>query len=186
MRVQDPWLNSVYEIDFHLQRSLHARKHTDPTPLRVKPIPITVICRIAVLATSDVVDDTFQAAADMIIIAFFFLLHPGEYMDNNKDPFRLTDTQLFIGDTRLQLLTAPASELCLAWFASLTFTSQKNGVRGEVIGLTCSGDPYLCPVQAIIRRVLYLCLHMAIPMTPLARVFRTPNKVTVFYLTTCI
>jgi hypothetical protein len=75
-----------------------------------------------------VVDNTFQSAADMIIIAFFFLFRPGEYMDNNKDPFRLTDMQLFIGDTRLPLLTTPASEHCLARFASLTFTSQKNGV----------------------------------------------------------
>jgi hypothetical protein len=97
-------------------------------------------------------------------------------MDKNKDSFRLTDMQLFIGDTRLPLLTVPASELCLAWFASLMFTSQKNGVRGKVIGLACSGNPYLCPVQAIIRRVLYLCLHMAPPTTPLARVFHTPTR----------
>jgi hypothetical protein len=115
-----------------------------------------------------VVDNTFQAAADMIIITFFFLLRPGEYTDNNKDPFRLTDTQLFIRDTRLPLLTAPALELCLARFASLTFTSQKNGVRGKVIGLACSGNPYLCPVQAIICHVLYLHSHMAPPTTPLA------------------
>ncbi len=107
-------------------------------------------------------------------------------MDNNKDPFRLTDKQLFIRDTRLPLLTAPALELCLAWLASLTFTSQKNGVCGKVIGLACSGDPYLCPVQAIICRMLYLRLHMAPPTTPLARVFHTPNKITMSYLTSCI
>jgi hypothetical protein len=122
----------------------------------------------------------------MIIIAFFFLLRPGEYTDNNKDPFHLTDTQLFIGDTRLPPLSVPASELCLAWFASLTFTSQKNGVCGKVIGLACSGNPYLCPVQAIICRVLYLRLHMAPPTTPLAQVFHIPNKVTTSYLTSCI
>ncbi len=89
-------------------------------------------------------------------------------MDNNKDPFCLTDTQLFIGDTRLPLLTKPALELCMARFASLMFTSQKNGVRGKVFGLACSGNPYLCPVQAIIRRVLYLHSHIAPPTTPLA------------------
>jgi hypothetical protein len=186
MGAQDLRLNSAYKIDFCLQRTLRPWKHTDPTPLRVKPIPITVIRWIAVLTTSDVVDDTFQAGADMIIITFFFLFRPGEYLDNNKDPFRLTDTQLFIGDTRLPLLIAPASELCLARFASLIFTSQKNGVRGKVIGLACSSNPYLCPVQAIIRRVLYLRLHMAPPTTPLARVFHTRNKVNTSYLTSCI
>jgi hypothetical protein len=75
----------------------------------------------------------------------------------------------------------------VATFASLTFTTQrlkkKNGVSGEVTGLACSGDPYLCPVKAIIRRVLFLCSHLAPPSTPLARVFHTPNKVTATYLT---
>jgi hypothetical protein len=137
----DPRLNSAFKIDFRLQCTLAAWKITDPAPLRVKPIPISVIRRIAVMATSDTGDDTYHAAADMVIIAFFFLLRLGEYTDNDKNPFRLTDTQLFIGDTRLQLLTAPTEELCRARFASLTFTSQKNGVRGEVIGLACSGDP---------------------------------------------
>jgi hypothetical protein len=136
-----------------------------------------------VSATSDVVDETYRAACNMIVIAFFFLLRPGEYTDNNKDPFRLADTQLFIGDTRLDLARAPDSELQVAHFTSLTFTSQKNGVRGEVIGLACSGDPYLCPVKAIIRQVLYLRLHSAPPSTPLAHVFHTPDKVTATYLT---
>ncbi|KAL7523299.1 hypothetical protein ACHAWF_000463, partial [Thalassiosira exigua] len=47
-------------------------------------------------------------------------------------------------------------QLLQARFGSLTFTEQKNGVRGEVIGLECSGDPYLCPVKALVRRVFYL------------------------------
>ncbi len=186
MGAHDPRLNSVHEINFRLQRTLHAWKHTDPAPLHVKPIPIPVIRRISVSATSDLADDTIRAATDIIIIAFFFLLRPGEYTDNNNDPFHLADMQLFIGDTRLPLLTAPASELCLARFASLTFTSQKNGVRGKVIGLTCSGNPSLCPFQAIIRCVLYLRSHTAPPTTPLARVFNTPNKVTASFLTSCI
>jgi hypothetical protein len=166
MGAHDPRLNSAHEIDFHLQQTLCAWKHTDPEPLCVKPIPIPVIRRIAVSATLDLADNTFRAAVDMIIIAFFFLLCPGEYTDINNDPFHLADMQLFIGDTRLQLLTALASELCLARFASLMFTSQKNGVHGKMIGLTCSGDPSLCPVQAIIQCVLYLHLHMAPPQHP--------------------
>ncbi|KAL3826648.1 hypothetical protein ACHAXA_009089 [Cyclostephanos tholiformis] len=146
MGAKDPRLNSASKIDFRIQ------------------------C-ILPLATS-----TFQAASDMIILAFFFLLRPGEYTDNDGDPFRLADVQLFIGDTRLPQLMAPASELCLARFALLTFTTQKNGVRGEVIGLACS-------VQAIIRQVIYLRSHSATLSTPLARVFNTPDKVTASYLT---
>jgi hypothetical protein len=183
MGTKDPRLNPAFQIDFRIHRTLRAWKQSDPAPLRVKPIPVSVIRTLAVWATADTVTETYQAACNMIIIAFFFLLCPGKYTDNNKDPFCLADTQLFIGDTHLDLSCSPDSELKVATFASLTFTSQKNGVRGEVIGLACSSDPYLCPVKAIIRRVLFLRLHLAPPSTPLARVFHTPDKVTVTYLT---
>ena len=122
----------------------------------------------------------------MIIIAFFFLLRPGEYTDNNKDPFQLKDVQLFIGPTRIDLNVAPVEQLRQARFASLTFTTQKNGVRGEVIGLACSGDPYLCPVKALTRRVLYLRQHSAPPTTPIARVFNASTSVTSSTITSCI
>ncbi len=121
MGSQDPRLNSAFKIDFHLQRTLRAWSHTDPAPLRVKLLPVSVIRPIAVLATSDFASDTFKASCDMIIIIFFFLLRPGEYTDNNRDPFRLADTQLFIGDRRLDFGTAPTSELQVARFASLTY-----------------------------------------------------------------
>lgn len=122
----------------------------------------------------------------MIIIGFFFLLRPGEYTDNNNDPFRFEDVQLFIGDTRLNLTTSPIEQIQQSRFASLTFTSQKNGVRGEVIGLACSGDPFVCPVRAIARRVLYLRQHKAPPSTPLARVFHSTTRVTAEVLTNYI
>ena len=67
----------------------------------------------------------------MIIIAFFFLLRPGEYTDNNSNstPFHLEDVQLFIGSRSLDLLTASDAELHQARFSALTFTDQKNTVR---------------------------------------------------------
>ena len=183
----DPRLNSAHKIDFRLQRTLKAWKSTDPAPDRVKPIPITVIRRIATLAqTTHAADAAFCATADMIVIAFFFLLRPGEYTDNPNNPFRLADVQLFIGDTRIDLTTAPFKQIQQARFASLAFTTQKNGVRSEVIGLARSGDPYLCPVLSIIRRVLYLRRHSAPSNTPLARVFGGTSTVTAAAITTCI
>jgi hypothetical protein len=59
MGAKDPRLNSAFQIDFCIQRTLRAWKQQDPTPLRVKPIPITVVRRITVSAMADVVDDTF-------------------------------------------------------------------------------------------------------------------------------
>lgn len=115
------------------------------------------------------------AIADMICLAFFFLLRPGEYTSASADsaPFTLHDVQLFVGLTRLNLQTAPDAELLSATFASLTFTTQKNGVRGEVVGHSRSGNPQFCPVLSIARRVLHLRQHNAPLNTPLASFFIT-------------
>ena len=39
-----------------------------------------------------------------------------------------------------------------------------------------SGDPYLCPVLAMVRRVCHLRAHGAPPSTPLARVFTSDGR----------
>ena len=108
-------------------------KKFNPAPDRVKPIPIQVIKQVAILA-QHATSQQIKAIADMIIIAFFFLVQPGEYTDNKDNPFRLEDVQLFIGQNRLNLLSAIDAQLLQTRFASLTFTDQKNGVQGKVIG----------------------------------------------------
>jgi hypothetical protein len=113
----------------------------------------------------------------MACTAFFFLLRPGEYTSTPSDtkPFHLCDVQLFIGMARLDLLSASDADLNAATFTSYTFTNQKNGVRGEVIGLGRSGSPLACPVLATVRRILHLRAHNASPNTPLATYYRTSN-----------
>jgi len=61
----------------------------------------------------------------------------------------------------------------------LTFDDQKNSVRGEVIGLAISGDPYLCPVKALVRRILHLHPHITHHDVPLAQVFLHTKSVSV-------
>lgn len=110
------------------------------------------------------------AIADMIALAFFFLLRPGEYTGSTSDttPFRFCDVQLFIGRRRLNLFTSTDAELRSSTFVTLTFTNQKNGVRGEVIGLDRSGNSQLCPVLSTVRRILHLRHNNAPPDTPLS------------------
>jgi len=171
----DPRANSVGDIDFQIQRMIAAWKKADPPPTRVKPIPVAVLKRICTVARELPLNSFFlEAMADMIIIAFFFLLCPGEYTNSPSDttPFTLLgDVQLFIGPTRIDLDTASDNQIRMAQSASLTFTTQKNGVPNEVVKLGRSGDPYCCPTLAIIRRVLHLRSNNAPPHTPLARVF---------------
>jgi hypothetical protein len=101
------------------------------------------------------------------------LLRPGEYTDSPSDtpPFQLQDKQLFIGQHRLNLLTASDAQLLTATFSTLTFCDQKNGVRGEVIGLSHSGDPQLSPPRILACRVIHLRTRHAPVDTPLSRVY---------------
>ena len=75
-----------------------AWKKEDPPLNQVNHIPVQIIICIAVFAQYSQNPNT-KAIADMIIIAFFFLLRPGEYTNNNSNstPFHLEDVQLFIG-----------------------------------------------------------------------------------------
>ena len=150
----------------------------DPPPNRVKPVPVSVIRRLLTVAVaSSCVFNT--AITDMIVIAFFFLLRPGEYSISTSEstPFELKDVQIFRGQLRLNLETATPAELLSATFASLTFDKQKNAVRGEVVGHAPSGAIDLCPVRAIARRVLHLRQHNAPQSTPLAHVYCEDNSV---------
>ena len=165
---------------------LRAYSKKDPPPNRVKPVPIMVIRRIFAVAQAS--NDPFiQGTADMIGLAFFFLLRPGEYTDSPSDtsPFWFSDVQMWIGQQRLDLRTASAAQLSTATFCSLTFRDQKNAVRGEVIGLGHSGDPLFSPPRILARRILHLRAHNAPNDTPLARIYNhqhfssvKPNDIT--------
>jgi hypothetical protein len=112
----------------------------------------------------------------MICLAFFFLLRPGEYTGTSSDttPFTLQDVQCWIGQQRFLATTIPLDDLSRVTFVALTFTTQKNGVRGEVIGLGRSGNPVFCPVVALTRRILHLRSYRAPANTPLATFYLSP------------
>ena len=165
----DPRFTPTGKIDFRIQRMLAAYRKLDDPPLRVTPIPVPILQYIAIQAARTN-SDVDLACADMICLAFFFLLRPGEYTGTTSDtqPFQLHNVTFFVGPTRLDPLTTDVARLPAATFVILEFTTQKNAVRGECIGLSRSGDPHFCPVLAAARRVAHLRLHHATPTQPLA------------------
>ena len=87
-------------------------------------------------------------------------------------------------NVKLNPLTCTELLLDTASHVALEFTTQKNGVRGELVGLGRSGHPIFCPVLAIINRVKHLRLHQAHPTTPLFQYFdRAPRTLTTNELT---
>ena len=89
-------------------------------------------------------------------------------MPSEMTLFHLEDVQFFIGSHCYQAHTIPIMDLNRVTFATLTFTTQKNSVQGEVIGLGCSDEPIVCRVLSLARRIQHLRENNAPPDTPLA------------------
>ena len=158
---RDPRLNAAGHTDLRFRNLLQAFRNQDPAPTRVKPLPIQVLHH-AQRACSLTPDPRDSAAMDMLWIAYFFLLRPGEYVKaRDNDPLRLRDVTLLIHHRALDFFTCPLSELARVTHATITFDTQKNRVRGEVIGHSRSGDPRACPVLALVRRIQHLRTHHA-------------------------
>ena len=113
------------KLDGRLQLQFRCYSQQDPPPSRVKPIPIQVLRRLACIAAASRYPE-LQDISDMIIIAFFFLLHPGEYTGTKSDssPFRLSDVTFSVGRTVFDTETATDNDLAVATFVILSFNTQ--------------------------------------------------------------
>jgi hypothetical protein len=169
MGYSDPRLLPSGKLQFRLSRQLSSYNKSDLPPSRVKPILTSVLLQtIRILRLAD--HPRATAIADLLTLGFYFLLRPGEYANTpnaESTPFRSQDIHLHAGPTRLSHLLCPLQTLDSATFVCLEFTNQKNGVRGELIGLGRSSNPTFCPVQSCINQVKHLRQHHANPTMPL-------------------
>jgi hypothetical protein len=121
------------------------------------------------------------AIADMICIAVFFLLRPGEYTGTTADdtPFHIKDVGVYICDRKLDNAFASDAELDSATSVSYTFTTQKSGTRDEKLVQGRSGNVLCCPVRATIRRVRHHRLHKSGQQVPIASYYATSRRTAV-------
>jgi hypothetical protein len=167
----DPRLTPLGTLDYRLASLFRAWSKADPAPTRVPPLPVPVLRMAVALSRARSPLPSVCATADCLTFAFYFLLRPGEYAGAPRtardDLFRLRDVALWALATPIDPLQCPLTALDTVTFLSLTFTNQKNGVRGECIGHSRSGDSTLCPVESVLSRIRHLRLHHAGPDTPL-------------------
>ena len=121
-----------------------------------------------------------HAVADLVIIAFFYLLRVGEYTSpagtrkRRTIPLRQCDVRLWRNGTLLHhsaglptLLSADSATICIA--------NTKNGTKGAVVHHEAFGGP-ICPVAALARRVANIGLSGE--ACPLSRVSHASGRVT--------
>ena len=180
----DPRLNQFGVVDRRLSTLYQAWKKSYAPPARVKPLPMGIVRGAVQLAHAAAMPISL-ATADCLTIAVCFLLRPGEYAGRPQtaadDLFRLQDVGMWVGGRQLNIADCPLPDLQAATFPTLTFTSQKNGVRGETIDHSRFGHPTLCPVLCLASRVLYLRTHSAGPTVPL-NTTRSPRADSWHYL----
>ena len=144
-------------MDFRLQRQKKFYAKEDPPPSRLQPMPVEFLHRASAYLRRL---DTPQSLAivNLIWIAFFFLMRPGEFCDSGRDshPFLIRDVTFHAGNTKLDTLRSSEAALRSATFVTLTFTTQKSGVRGEKIGHGRSGSSLACAVTALADQVVRL------------------------------
>lgn len=176
----DPRLQPNGKLIFALKRQFQSYEKEDPPPTRVEPLPVELI-ELAVQACRASNTEKDTCIADMITIGFFFLCRPGEHtVTFDNEPFKLSNVQFYQDDKPVPI---QSSELLpAADFLTLTFDTQKNGVKGERIGHGRSTSATLCPILAVAHRVAHLNLHGAKLDQPLCSYYHTKSK-TYRYLT---
>lgn len=172
---RDPQLNSFGKVDFHIKRQLRSYQREDSPPICVKPVPITLLLHILRRAHGPPAgDDRSTVLADVITVAFYFLLRPGEYTGTSHDdqPFQIQDVHLHLGERRLDTFAATLAELNAATSASYTLTRQKNGVGNETLSHGRANHALCCPVRATLRLLLYHRTHHTPHTQPIAAYVR--------------
>ena len=94
---------------------------------------------------------------------FFLLKRPGECSMTSGDPhpFRWCGIQLYMGQLQLNVFGAKASQLRVAHWSGMTFTVQKSGVPGEIVGHACRSALHACPVVGLAELCLLIRNHRA-------------------------
>ena len=160
--VSDPRKSSAGSNQYHplLNDFLKAMRDRDDPANRTYPAN-TVIIRALYdcLDTEHATDGTINCIViDLIIVAFFWLLRPAEYTDGGTEgtrsqAFRLCDIYLTASGRQYCATDPSLNEVAdeHITYGVLTFTDQKNGVRGEQVGHKATNDHHLCPCKALAR-----------------------------------
>jgi hypothetical protein len=148
------------DLDLPFSRLLKTYKTADPAPKPQLALPIRAIQCIASHYRTNP-SPRAQVIADLLTIAFFFLLRPGEYtMPSTRTrtrtvQFRRGDIRFF-KDGHILPHSAPLATLLQADAARLYLDNQKNGQRGSTMHHTAVADSTFCPIKALARRVHHL------------------------------
>ncbi len=139
---------------------LEGYRKEDPATIKKLPVQSDVPELLVTTAYNGWGTEMDKAAADLSLIAFYYLLRVGEYMVKGSQnstkqtvQFKYKDITLFRKNARGQLRclppNAPNHLIATADGATLKLDNQKNGWKGVCIFHKTNGDIMRCPVRAL-------------------------------------
>ena len=167
-----------------IRETLDGWRKQDPATQKELPVEVDVPEYLVDLAYIKGATEKDKAVADLVMIAFYYLLRVGEYTAKGKghqdweesqtqtQPFRLKDIAFFSrhpSTDRLVRLSPNASddEIMSASNATLKLGNQKNGWKDVCINHEHNLHETLCGVRAIGRRYCHIRRNSSNPNTPL-------------------
>jgi hypothetical protein len=128
-----------------------------------------------------------RAIGDFTMVAFYNLLHIGEYTtkgtcNNSKqtEEFKMGDITFFAKDKQGNLCCLPwdATEdlIAVAVGATMKLDNQKNGWKGVCVYQESNGYPLNCPIRALGRRYLHLRTYGATKTTMILAYFNEGRR----------
>ena len=160
------------ELDLPFSRMTKTMRDSDPAPRPQLALPVVCITAAAAVRFHNGATRKQQAVADLITVAFFFLLRVGEYtmpIGNRRTrtvQFRCQDVRLWRFGQLLDH-TAPLEHLLQADGVTLHIDNQKNGQRGQTVHHSAV-NAWFCPAKACARRVHEIRSAGLPPDTPLS------------------
>lgn len=147
---------SQHLLDKDLADYLKLCKKQDPAPRPQQALPSSTVLWIAHHFGGSP-NPRLRTVANLIVVAFFFLLRVGEYTRSSDRrakqtiPIRRQDVKLWRNN---QLLDhrLPFEELILADAVTIRLENQKNGFKGAILHHFASGRA-LCPVRSAVLLV---------------------------------
>lgn len=142
-----------YLLDRDFQNLYKRYKDEDPPPRAQHAIPNTTVKWIADHFRTGTARE--QTTADLIVLAYFFLLRVGEYTPTRNTkrekrtiPLRKCDVVLLRHGIPMDK-EAPLEQLLTATGCTICLENQKNGKKDETIYHDASGAGSMCPVRAM-------------------------------------
>jgi hypothetical protein len=178
---------------YHLAQQLKGYRLEDPatTPQLAVPVALPHLAlQTAYTGKAQQEAPKRQAAADLINLAFYFLLRVGEYTSNTHthpnttqrqtQTFQVQHCTFWTADRQVIPTTSSLEHLQAATSATLTITNQKNGLKGQHIHHFALPQQY-CPVKTLARRVHHVLANGGTPQDLLCTYF--PTQATKRYIT---